>query len=72
MINAVGKHHPRANLCMLIRSQYIKNDFTAKFSLVLGIKVNLLHYDWGSGCVSGATNYIPVVGTGCNYLIQFL
>ena len=41
---------------MLIRSQYIKNDLTAKFSLVLGIKdkatcsvtdlFNLLHYHW--------------------------
>ena len=41
---------------MLIRSQYIKNDLTTKFSLVLGIKdkatcsvtdlFNLLHYHW--------------------------
>ena len=56
MINAVCKHHLRANLYMLIRSQYIKNDLTAKFSLVLGIKdkatcsvtdlFNLLHYHW--------------------------
>ena len=56
MINAVCKHHLRANLCMLIRSQYIKNDLTTKFSLVLGIKdkatcsvtdlFNLLHYHW--------------------------
>ena len=38
MINAVGTHRLRANLCMLIRSQYIKNDLTAEFSLVLGIK----------------------------------
>ena len=38
MINAVCEHHLRASLCMLIRSQYIKNDLTAKFSLVLGIK----------------------------------
>ena len=56
MINAVCKHFLRANLCMLIRSQYIKNDPTMKFSLVLGIKdkvacsvtdlFNLLHYHW--------------------------
>ena len=56
MINAVCKHHLRANLCILIRSQYIKNDLTTKFSLVLGIKdkatcsvtdlFNLLHYHW--------------------------
>ena len=56
MINVVCKHHLRANLCMLIRSQYIKNDLTMKFSLVLGIKdkatcsaidlFNLLHYHW--------------------------
>ena len=41
---------------MLIRSQYIKNDLTTKFSLVLGIKdkatcsvtdlFNPLHYHW--------------------------
>ena len=41
---------------MLIRSQYIKNDLTTEFSLVLGIKdkatclvtdlYNLLHYHW--------------------------
>ena len=41
---------------MLIRSQYIKNDLTTKFSPVLGIKdkatcsvtdlFNLLHYHW--------------------------
>ena len=45
-----------ANPCMLIRSQYIKNDLTTKFCLVLGIKdkatcsvtdlFNLLHYHW--------------------------
>ena len=56
MIGAVCKHHLRANLCMRIRSQYIKNDLTTKFSLVLGIKdkatcsvtdlFNLLHYHW--------------------------
>ena len=56
MINAVCKHHLRANLHMLIRSQYIKNDLTTKFSLFLGIKdkatcsvtdlFNLLHYHW--------------------------
>ena len=55
-MNAVGKHHLRANLCMLIRSQYIKNGLIAKFSLILGIKekatcsvtdlFNLLHYHW--------------------------
>ena len=41
---------------MLIRSEYIKNDLTTKFGLVLGIKdkatcsvtdmFNLLHYHW--------------------------
>ena len=56
MMNAVCKNHLRANLCMLIRSQYIKNGLTTKFSLVLGIKdkatcsvtdlFNLLHYRW--------------------------
>ena len=56
MLNAVCKHHLRSNLCMLIRNQYIKNDLTTKFSLVLGIKdkaaclvadlFNLLHYHW--------------------------
>ena len=56
MINAVCKHLLRANLCMLIGSQYIKNDLTTKFSLVLGIKdkatcsvtdlFNLLYYHW--------------------------
>ena len=45
-----------ANPCMLIRSQYIKNDLTTKFCFVLGIKdkatcsvtdlFNLLHYHW--------------------------
>ena len=56
MISAVCKHHLRVNLCMLIRSQYIKNDLTTKFGLVLRIKdkatcsvtdmFNLLHYHW--------------------------
>ena len=71
MINAVGKHHLRANLYMLIRSQYIKNDLTAKFSLVLGTKdketcsvtdrFNFPHYHWCQDADRTAAHIIIII-----------
>ena len=77
MINAVCKHL-RANLCMLVGSQYIKNDLATKFSLVLRIKdkatysvaslFNLLRCHWCQD--ADASMVLPsmgaiVSGSGC-------
>ena len=80
MINAVGKHHLRANLYMLFRSQYIKNNLTAKYSLVLGFKdkatcsvtdlLNLLHRHWCQDADSTAVHGCYRVQTA--FLMQLI